>query len=44
MEVSGELHTPATLPQGIKLQYPFDRRLCGPQSWSVHYKEEKIIH
>jgi hypothetical protein len=34
MEVSGQLHDPAALPQGKNLCYPFDRRLGGPQSRS----------
>jgi hypothetical protein len=32
MEVSGQLHTPATLPP--EKNYPFDRRLGGPQNHS----------
>jgi hypothetical protein len=34
MEVNGQLHEPATLPQGKSPWYPSDRRLRGPQSWS----------
>jgi hypothetical protein len=35
MEVSGELHTPATLPQRKEPPwYALDRRLGGPQSHS----------
>jgi hypothetical protein len=32
VEASGELHTPAALPQGKEPPVPFDRRLGGPQS------------
>jgi hypothetical protein len=33
--VSGQRHAPAALyPWGKDPQYPFDRRLGGPQSWS----------
>jgi hypothetical protein len=32
MEVSGQLHAPAALPQGESPWYPLDRRLGGPQS------------
>jgi len=39
--VSGQLHTPATLPPGIKSPwYPLDRRLGGPQNQSGHGGEE----
>jgi hypothetical protein len=41
MEVSGQLHAPATLPPGKKLWYPLDRRLGGPQSRSGRGGEEK---
>jgi hypothetical protein len=41
MEVSGQLHGPATLPSGKKLRYPLDRRLGGPQSRSGRGGEEK---
>jgi hypothetical protein len=34
MDVSGELHAPAALPQGKNPWYPLDRRLGGPQSRS----------
>jgi hypothetical protein len=34
MEVSGQLHTLAALPQGKSPWYPLDRRLGGPQSRS----------
>jgi hypothetical protein len=36
MEVSGQLHASAALPQ-----YPFDRKLRGPQSSSERSGEEK---
>jgi hypothetical protein len=36
MELRGEFHVPAALPQ-----YPLDRRLGGPQSWSQCCGEEK---
>jgi hypothetical protein len=32
MEVSGQLHAPAVLPQGKSPWYPLDRMLGGPQS------------
>jgi len=32
MEVSGQLHAPAALPQGKSLWYPLHRWLGGPQS------------
>jgi len=31
MEMSGQLHAPAVLLPGKESQYPFDRRLNGPQ-------------
>jgi len=34
MEVSCQLHAPATLAQGYSPKYPSNRRLDGPQSWS----------
>jgi hypothetical protein len=40
MEVSGQLHAPAALPQGKSPWYPFDR-LGGPQSRSGRGGEEK---
>jgi len=40
MEVSDQLHTPTTLPQGKSPQYPLDRR---PQSQFRHGDEEKNI-
>jgi hypothetical protein len=41
MEVNGQLHAPAALPQGKSLWYPLDRRLGGPQSRSGRGGEEK---
>jgi hypothetical protein len=35
MEVSSQLQ-----PQGETPQYPLNRRLGGPQSWSEHFGEE----
>jgi hypothetical protein len=29
MEVSGQLHTLAALPQGVSFQYPLDKKLSG---------------
>jgi hypothetical protein len=43
MEVSGQLHTPAALPQGKSPWYPLDRRLDGPQSQSGHSVEDNIF-
>jgi hypothetical protein len=34
MEMSGQLHAPATLPPGKQLWYQLDIRLGGPQSSS----------
>jgi hypothetical protein len=34
MEISGQLHAPAALPQGKSPRYSLDRRLCGHQSRS----------
>jgi hypothetical protein len=41
MEVSGQLHVPATLSPGKEPRYPLDRRLGGPQSRSGRDGEEK---
>jgi len=41
MEVSGQLHAPAALPQGKSPWYPLDRRVCEPQSWYGRGGEEK---
>jgi hypothetical protein len=43
MEVSGQLHAPATLPPGKSPRYPFYRRFGGPQSRSGRYGEVKIF-
>jgi hypothetical protein len=41
MEESGQLHSPATLPQGKSPWYPLDRRTSGPQSRSGRGGEKK---
>jgi hypothetical protein len=41
MEMSGQLHAPATLPQRKSPWYPLDRKRGGPQSHSGHSGEEK---
>jgi len=41
MEVNGQLHAPAGLPQGKKPQYPLDRKLIGPHSRFGRGDEEK---
>jgi hypothetical protein len=41
MEVSGQSHAPAALPQGKSPWYPLDRRLGGPPSRSGRGSEEK---
>jgi hypothetical protein len=41
MEVIGQLHDSATLPQGKSLWYPLERRLEGFQSQSGCDDEEK---
>jgi len=43
MEVSGQVHTTAALPQGKNLWYPLFRRLSGPQSRVGRGGEEKIL-
>jgi hypothetical protein len=43
MEVSGQLHAPASLPQEKELLYPLDRRLSGPHSWSGLWGVEKTL-
>jgi hypothetical protein len=43
MDLSGQLHTPATLPRGKNTQYPLDRRLGGFQSLSGCTGKEKKI-
>jgi hypothetical protein len=42
MEVSGQLHASASLPQEIP-RYPLYRRMDGPQSRSVRYGEQKNL-
>jgi hypothetical protein len=41
MEVSGQFHAPAALPQGKSPWYLLDRRLCGPQIRSGRGGEKK---
>jgi hypothetical protein len=41
MEVSGQLHAPAALPQQKRSWKPLDRRVGGPQSRSRRGGEEK---
>jgi hypothetical protein len=41
MEVSGQLHGPAALPQGKSPWYPLDRKLGSPQNRSGRGGEEK---
>jgi hypothetical protein len=41
MEVSGQLHSPASLTPRKEPCYPLDRRLSGPQSRSGRGGEEK---
>jgi len=46
MEVSGQLHAPATLPPGKHSRYTWNRRLGGPQSriWARWWRETFIPH
>jgi hypothetical protein len=41
MEVIGQLHAPAALPQGKSPWYPLNRKLCGPESRSGRGSETK---
>jgi hypothetical protein len=41
MELSGQLHALATLPQGKSQMYQLDRRLGGPQRQYGRCGEEK---
>jgi hypothetical protein len=43
MEVSGQLYALATLHPYQIPEYPLNRRLDGPQSWSQHLEEEKNL-
>jgi hypothetical protein len=43
MEVNGQLHAPVPLPRGNISQYPFNKSLDGPQSWSEIYGENKNL-
>jgi hypothetical protein len=42
MEVSGQIHAPTALLPGREPQYPLDRRLGGPQSWSGRDNEDRL--
>jgi hypothetical protein len=44
MEVSGQLHAPAALPQGKRPGHPLERRLGGRQSRSGRGGEQKREH
>jgi hypothetical protein len=44
LEVSGHLHSPATLPPGNRPRYPVGRRLGGRQSRSGRYGEVEIFY
>jgi hypothetical protein len=37
----GQYHTSAALHWGMKLWYPLNRKLCGPQSWSGCFRKEQ---
>jgi hypothetical protein len=43
MEVNGQFHAPAALPQEKNPWHPLHRRLGRPQSQFVHYREEKNL-
>jgi hypothetical protein len=43
MEVSGQLHVPAALPQGKSPRYPLDKRPDGPYNLFGRRGEEKIF-
>jgi hypothetical protein len=43
LEASGQLHTPAALPQGKEPRSPLDRRLGGPQIRSGRREEQKFL-
>jgi hypothetical protein len=43
MEVSGQLHAPATFPLGKSARYPFDMMLGGPQNLYGQRGEEKNL-
>jgi hypothetical protein len=43
MEVNGQLHTLASLPQGMSPLYQFYKGLGGPQSRSGRYGEQKNL-
>jgi hypothetical protein len=44
MDVSGQIHAPAALPQVKSPWYLLDRRLCGPRSRSGRGGEEINSH
>jgi hypothetical protein len=43
MEVSGQVHTPAALPQKKEPQYPLDKILEGSESQYERYEVEKYL-
>jgi hypothetical protein len=43
LEVSGQLHAPASLPTGKEPRCQLDRRLCGPHIRSGQHAEVKIL-
>jgi hypothetical protein len=43
LQVSGQLHAPADLPQGKSLRYLFDKRMGGPQDRSGWHRVVKIL-
>jgi hypothetical protein len=43
LELSGQLHAPATFPPGKKPPVPFGIRLGGTKNWSGRYEEMKIL-
>jgi len=46
MEMSGQAHILAALPQGKSPEYPLNRRLCRPHSrsgtWNLDYKDHSL--
>jgi hypothetical protein len=42
MEVSGQLHAPASVSPGISPRYPLHKRLRGPQSRTLWRKDESF--
>jgi hypothetical protein len=43
MEVTGHIHTPATLPPIKEPRYPFSTRLSGPSNRSELFEEQKNL-